>query len=121
LSDHVPLSTPVELGQTDTLKIILTATENGKAKRPHQAFLLLRDQDNGLETSFPLTLKDSGKGKVDFVSTNLDHVSAHIANLPHRVKKISQSSFSPPPNLSEPLFSLHRSVHHKDSATMFST
>ncbi|EHL01074.1 hypothetical protein M7I_2935 [Glarea lozoyensis 74030] len=71
LSDHVPLSKPVELGQADTLKIILTATEAGKPKRPHQAFLLLRDQDTGLETSFPLTVKDSGKGKVDFTQKDL--------------------------------------------------
>jgi oligosaccharyltransferase complex subunit delta (ribophorin II) len=57
----------VTLGATDTLKIILTATEDGKAKRPHQAFLLLRDQDTGLEATFPFSVKDSGKGKVDFV------------------------------------------------------
>lgn len=67
LSDHVPLAKDVSLGPADTLKIIITATENGAAKRPHQAFLLLRDQDTGLETTFPFSVKDSGKGKVDFV------------------------------------------------------
>ena len=67
LSEKTPLSKPVTLGAFDTLKILLTATENGKPKRPHQAFLLLTDQDTGLETSFPLSVKDSGKGKVDFV------------------------------------------------------
>ncbi|RDL30981.1 Uncharacterized protein BP5553_09770 [Venustampulla echinocandica] len=71
LSDHVPLSKPVTLGAQDTLKIILTATEDGKAKRPHQAFLLLRDQDTGLETTFPFSLKDTGKGKVDFTQKDL--------------------------------------------------
>jgi oligosaccharyltransferase complex subunit delta (ribophorin II) len=59
---------PITLGTSDTLKIILTATEDGKPKQPHQAFLLLTDQDTGLETSFPLSVKDTGKGKVDFVS-----------------------------------------------------
>jgi oligosaccharyltransferase complex subunit delta (ribophorin II) len=63
----VPLSKAVTLGAADTLKIILTATEDGKAKRPHQAFLLLRDQDTGLEATFPFSVKDTGKGKVDFV------------------------------------------------------
>ncbi|CAG8949761.1 hypothetical protein HYFRA_00004084 [Hymenoscyphus fraxineus] len=71
LSDHVPLSKPVTLGQTETLKIILTATENGEPKRPHQAFLLLRDQDTGLEETFPLQTKESGKGKVDFSQKDL--------------------------------------------------
>lgn len=68
LSDHAPLAKPVTFGPTDALKIILTATEDGKAKRPHQAFLLLRDQDTGLEMTFPFSMKDTGKGKVDFVS-----------------------------------------------------
>jgi oligosaccharyltransferase complex subunit delta (ribophorin II) len=67
LSEKTPLSKPVTLGASDTLKIILTVTENGKAKRPHQAFLLLADQETGLETAFPLSVKDTGKGKVDFV------------------------------------------------------
>jgi oligosaccharyltransferase complex subunit delta (ribophorin II) len=71
LSDHVPLSKPVALSATDTLKIILTATEDGKAKRPHQAFLLLRDQDTGLEATFPFSVKDTGKGKVDFTQKDL--------------------------------------------------
>jgi oligosaccharyltransferase complex subunit delta (ribophorin II) len=71
LSDHVPLAKAVELGTTDSLKIVLTATEDGKAKRPHQAFLLLRDQDTGLEATFPFSVKDSGKGKVDFVCFSL--------------------------------------------------
>lgn len=67
LSDHVPLSKAVQLQANDVLKIVLTATEDGKAKRPNQAFLLLRDQDTGLEATFPFSVKESGKGKVDFV------------------------------------------------------
>jgi oligosaccharyltransferase complex subunit delta (ribophorin II) len=71
LPDHVPLTKPVTLGAADTLKIILTATEAGKPKRPHQAFLLLRDQDTGLETTFSFSVKDTGKGKVDFAQKDL--------------------------------------------------
>jgi len=67
LSDHAPLAKPVSLGSSDSLKIILTATEDGKAKRPHQAFLLVRDQDTGLETTFPFSVKDTGKAKVELV------------------------------------------------------
>ncbi|PQE15805.1 oligosaccharyltransferase subunit ribophorin ii protein [Rutstroemia sp. NJR-2017a BBW] len=71
LSDHAPLAKPVSLSATDTLKIIITATESRKPKRPHQAFLLLRDQDTGLETTFPFTTKESGKGKVEFGQKDL--------------------------------------------------
>jgi oligosaccharyltransferase complex subunit delta (ribophorin II) len=55
------------LGPTDSLKIILTATEDGKGKRPHQAFLLLREPKSGLEATYPLSVKDTGKAKVDIV------------------------------------------------------
>ncbi|CAL3970368.1 unnamed protein product [Diplocarpon coronariae] len=65
LSEHAPLAKPVALGTTDSLKIIISATEDGKAKRPHQAFLLLRDQVSGLEAAFPFTMKENGKGKVE--------------------------------------------------------
>jgi oligosaccharyltransferase complex subunit delta (ribophorin II) len=61
------------LGPTDSLKIFLTATEAGTGKQPNQAFLLLRDRKSGLETTFPFSVKDSGKAKVDFV-----RISSHI-------------------------------------------
>jgi oligosaccharyltransferase complex subunit delta (ribophorin II) len=62
------LAKPITLGSADVAKIILTAKDNGKAKRPHQLFLLLQDMDSGLEAPFPLTVKDSGKGVVSIVS-----------------------------------------------------
>ncbi|TVY83306.1 Uncharacterized protein LSUE1_G001542 [Lachnellula suecica] len=71
LSDHAPLSKAVSLGAQDALKVIITATEDGTPKRPHQAFLLLRDQDSGLETTFPFTMKENGKGKVDFTQKDI--------------------------------------------------
>jgi oligosaccharyltransferase complex subunit delta (ribophorin II) len=67
LSVKAPLSKAVPLGSTEKLKILLVATEGGKPKRPHQAFLLVADQDTGLETSFPFSLKDTGKGLVELV------------------------------------------------------
>ncbi|CZT10890.1 related to oligosaccharyltransferase delta subunit (ribophorin II) [Rhynchosporium agropyri] len=71
LSASTLLAKSVTLGATDALKIILSATEDGKAKRPHQAFLLLKDQDTGLEATFPLSMKENGKGKVDFTQKDL--------------------------------------------------
>lgn len=61
-----PLETPITLSAQDTLTISLTAKDSGKAKRPHQAFLLLKDE-SGLEAPFPLSVKDSGKAKVQIV------------------------------------------------------
>ena len=52
---------------TDTLKIALTTQEGRSAKRPHQTYLSLFEPSSGLETSFPLSVKDSGKAKVELV------------------------------------------------------
>ncbi|PSR94178.1 hypothetical protein BD289DRAFT_494833 [Coniella lustricola] len=65
------LKTPVSLGAQDTLTITLTAKDNGKAKRPHQAFLLLQDQSTGLEAPFPLSVRDNGKGKVQITQKDI--------------------------------------------------
>ena len=67
LVEHKPLSKAVELGAADTLKIILTTQDGKTAKRPHQAFLLLKDAETGLDISYPFNVKDSGKAKVDLV------------------------------------------------------
>ncbi|KAI1001707.1 hypothetical protein K3495_g6494 [Podosphaera aphanis] len=71
LSDHAALAQPVALGPTEKLKILITATEDGVGRRPHQAFLLLRDQDSGLESTLPFSLKDNGKGVVEFTQKEL--------------------------------------------------
>ena len=62
-----PLSKDITLGSTDTLKIILTTTDENSAKRPHQAFLTVHEPKTGLEESFPFSIKESGKGKVELV------------------------------------------------------
>lgn len=69
LSATTPLKSAISLGAKDSIKIILTAKESGKAKRPHQAFLILRETADtpGLDAHFPLTLKDNGKGVVEIV------------------------------------------------------
>jgi oligosaccharyltransferase complex subunit delta (ribophorin II) len=67
LSPSAPLSKSVSLGATDTLKLLLTTVDGKKAKRPHQAFLTLTEATTGLEESFILSVKESGKGKLDLV------------------------------------------------------
>ncbi|KAI1656963.1 Oligosaccharyltransferase subunit Ribophorin II-domain-containing protein [Daldinia decipiens] len=71
-NDKTPaLPTPVVFDSSDSLKIILTAKENGKGKRPHQAFLVLREPGSGLEAPFPLTVKDNGKATVEIKHSDL--------------------------------------------------
>ncbi|MCJ1270124.1 hypothetical protein MMC22_010018 [Lobaria immixta] len=71
LAPNKPLPNPVLLGPSDTLKILLTAKEDRKAKQPHQAFLLIKDPATSLDTSYALTVKDNGKGKVELVQKDL--------------------------------------------------
>lgn len=53
------------------MKIVVTAKENGKGKRPHQAFLVLQETETGLEAPFALTTKENGKATVDIVGSIL--------------------------------------------------
>ena len=55
------------MGAQDTIKILLTTKEGSKTRRPHQTFLNLQDTKSDLETSFPLQVKESGKGKLELV------------------------------------------------------
>ena len=68
IPDNKPLSEPVSLGTTDTLKIDLVAREGRSPKRPHQAFLLLKDPTTGLDISYPFSVKSNGKSRVELVS-----------------------------------------------------
>ncbi|KAI6246760.1 hypothetical protein HI914_04754 [Erysiphe necator] len=83
LSDHVPLANPVKLTATDTLKITLIAVEDGITKRPHQAMLLLRDQDTGLEVPFSFSMMANGKGKVEFVCIRVSFFKTPKETNPH--------------------------------------
>jgi len=71
LSPKAPLSKTITLGSSDTAKILLTAKDNGKGKRPHQVFLLLKETETGLEAPFVLEAKDTGKATVKIVRTAL--------------------------------------------------
>jgi oligosaccharyltransferase complex subunit delta (ribophorin II) len=55
------------LGHQDKLKVTVVTKDGSKAKRPHQAFLVVKESTTGLEAPFPLTVKDSGKGSVEIV------------------------------------------------------
>ncbi|KAI9716194.1 MAG: hypothetical protein M1828_000420 [Chrysothrix sp. TS-e1954] len=66
-----PLKEAVSLGPTDTLKLQLTTTEDKSTKRPHQAFLTLQEQSSGLEESFAVNIKESGKGKLELTQKDL--------------------------------------------------
>jgi hypothetical protein len=88
LSEGKKLSKSVELGHADSLKIVLTTQEGKSAKRPHQAFLSLHDPATGLETSFPFSVKESGKAKVDLVCFSSKTVDARSHG--HRLKRTFQ-------------------------------
>ncbi|KAF5492613.1 Dolichyl-diphosphooligosaccharide--protein glycosyltransferase subunit SWP1 [Colletotrichum siamense] len=71
LSATSPLRTALSLGAKDSLKVIITAKEGDKAKRPHQAFLILKETESGLEAPFPMELKENGRGVVDVAQKDL--------------------------------------------------
>ncbi|GLI78866.1 hypothetical protein PoHVEF18_007188 [Penicillium ochrochloron] len=66
-----PLSKPVVFAGADTLRVILTAQEGSSAKRPHQAFLLLKDTQSGLDVSYPFSVKENGKSRVELTQKEL--------------------------------------------------
>jgi oligosaccharyltransferase complex subunit delta (ribophorin II) len=67
-SDKDVTQSEVTLGHGDKLKVSLTTKDGSKAKRPHQAFLTIKEA-SGLEAPFALTVKESGKGTVEIVSS----------------------------------------------------
>ncbi|RMZ83009.1 hypothetical protein DV737_g1767, partial [Chaetothyriales sp. CBS 132003] len=71
LAPNKPLATAVALGAADTLKVILTTHTGGTGKSPHQAFLLLEDPRTKLDISYPFSVKESGKGKVELTHADL--------------------------------------------------
>lgn len=75
IGDNKALLKPVPLGASDTLKILLTTKEDNKAKRPHQAFLLVKDPKSKLDTSFAFQVKENGKGKIELVCLPIVHAA----------------------------------------------
>ncbi|KAI1766664.1 Dolichyl-diphosphooligosaccharide--protein glycosyltransferase subunit Swp1 [Hypoxylon sp. FL1150] len=71
-TDKSPLAeSPVTFDSSDSLKLLLNIKENGKGKRPHQAFLVLRQQGTTLEVPFLLTVKENGKATVEIKHSDL--------------------------------------------------
>jgi oligosaccharyltransferase complex subunit delta (ribophorin II) len=61
------LTEAITIRSTGLLRLALTVTNGGKPRRPHQAFITISSADSGLEESFPLTINDAGKAKLDIV------------------------------------------------------
>ncbi|CAI7587323.1 unnamed protein product [Penicillium manginii] len=71
ISSSKPLANPLVFTGADTLRITLTTQEDSSAKRPHQAFLLLKDSQSGLDISYPFTVKENGKSRVELTQKEL--------------------------------------------------
>lgn len=75
-TDKERIKDAVTLGHANKIKVSLTVKDGSKAKRPHQAFLMVKEA-SGLEAPYPLTVKESGKGTVEIVcpiATDWKHV-----------------------------------------------
>ncbi|KAF3909270.1 hypothetical protein ABW20_dc0106856 [Dactylellina cionopaga] len=70
-SPKFPISDPLTLKTTDAIKILLTTKEGGKAKRPHQLFLLIKDSESNLESFFSFDVKESGKARLDLTQKDI--------------------------------------------------
>ncbi|EFW99461.1 oligosaccharyltransferase subunit ribophorin [Grosmannia clavigera kw1407] len=108
LNARNPLASAIRLGSDGVAKISLTAKDSGKAKRPHQAFLLLQDVESGLEAPFPLTVKESGKGTVQIAQKDIP-VQLVLAKQPLRAS-IVIGSFGSAQGYAAPVFDLQLQV-----------
>lgn len=79
IPDNKALSKPVALGSADTLKVTLTAQEGSSAKQANQVFLLLQDPETGLDISYPFSVKNNGKSRLELVSSALAEPHGRIA------------------------------------------
>ena len=80
IPDNKPLASPVSLGSLDTLRVTLTTQEGRSATRAHQVFLLLKDPHTGLDISYPFSVKDSGKSRLDLVSLDFRDTNAGLSS-----------------------------------------
>ncbi|EXJ65374.1 hypothetical protein A1O7_01715 [Cladophialophora yegresii CBS 114405] len=110
------LSNAVSLGSTDTLKVTLTTQEGKTAKRPHQAFLMLQDQERRLDVSYPFSVKESGKAVVSLTQRDLP-AQFLAANTSLTTSIIVASFGASTPGYNQPAFTLHPSA--SDPSTPF--
>jgi len=61
----------IELSSTDSLRLTFTTKDGQSTARPHQSFILIEDPSTKLDISIPVSVKASGKGKIDFVLSNV--------------------------------------------------
>ncbi|ETI27007.1 hypothetical protein G647_10106 [Cladophialophora carrionii CBS 160.54] len=110
------LSNAVSLGSADTLKITFTAQEGKTAKRPHQAFLLLQDQERRLDVSYPFSVKESGKAVVSLTQRDLP-AQFLAANTSLTTSIILASFGASTPGYNQAAFTLHPTA--SDPSTPF--
>ncbi|KAI0182445.1 Oligosaccharyltransferase subunit Ribophorin II-domain-containing protein [Xylaria flabelliformis] len=112
-SETKPLSQPVTISNTDSIKVLLVAKDGGKGKRPHQAFVVLQDELSGLEAPFPMTVKENGKAVVDIKFADLP-VQLATSTAPLKASVVL-ASFGSSKGLNKPAFSV--SVNTDPNAT----
>ncbi|KAI3324598.1 Oligosaccharyltransferase subunit Ribophorin II-domain-containing protein [Xylariaceae sp. AK1471] len=103
-SEAKPLSHPVTISNTDSIKVLLVAKDGGKGQRPHQAFVVLQDEVSGLEAPFPLTVKENGKAVVDIKYADLP-VQLATSTAPLKASVVL-ASFGSSQGLNKPVFSV---------------
>ncbi|KAI1319479.1 Oligosaccharyltransferase subunit Ribophorin II-domain-containing protein [Xylariaceae sp. FL0255] len=103
-SESAPLSSPIALGHTESIKVLLTTKDGKTAKRPHQAFVVLHDDLSGLEAPFPMTVKENGKAVVDIKHADLP-IQLATSTTPLKAS-IVLGSFSSSTPLNKPIFSV---------------
>ena len=96
----------------------MTTQEDSSAKRPDQVFLLLKDAQTGLDISYPFSVKDSGKSRVELVCNPRKRVSA--AQLTNALQ--TQKDHNPEeavPTVETERYGKKPEIHHifKDSAS----
>ncbi|QIW97569.1 hypothetical protein AMS68_003087 [Peltaster fructicola] len=64
-------SNAITLAPSDALKITLTTKEGSSTKKPHQAFLSLRDTTTGLEDAYAFSVKENGKAKLEITQKDI--------------------------------------------------
>ncbi|KAI1157347.1 Oligosaccharyltransferase subunit Ribophorin II-domain-containing protein [Nemania serpens] len=103
-SETKPLSHPLTIGSTESVKVLLVAKDGGDGKRPHQAFVVLRDEASGLEAPFPMTVKENGKAVVEIKYTDLP-VQLATSTAPLEASVVL-ASFGSSQGLNKPIFSV---------------
>ncbi|RWA12591.1 hypothetical protein EKO27_g2523 [Xylaria grammica] len=103
-SETNQLSHPIAIGNTDSVKVLLVAKDGGKGKRPHQAFVVLKDELSGLEAPFPMTVKENGKAVVDIKYVDLP-IQLATSTSPLKASVVL-ASFGSSKGLNKPIFSV---------------